>query len=62
SHNGHPLLQGVHQTGAKPSAIFEWIEGFYNPHRHHTGLTDDHGRSLSHVTVEALHTHLEFAA
>ncbi len=44
------------------SAIFEWIEGFYNPHRRHTGLTDDHGRSLSPVTFEALHNHAEIAA
>lgn len=43
-------------------AIFEWIEGFYNHHRRHTSLTDEHGRSLSPVTFEALHTHAEIAA
>ena len=44
------------------SAIFEWIEGCYNPRRRHTSLTDDRGRSLSPVTFEALHTHAENAA
>ena len=44
------------------SAIFEWIEGFYNPYSRHTGLTDDHGRTLSAVNFEALHTRAEIAA
>lgn len=43
-------------------AIFEWIEGFYNPYSRHTGLTDGHGRSLSAVNFEALHTRAEIAA
>ncbi len=46
----------------RASAIFEWIEGFYDPHRRHTGLTDDHGRSLGPVTFQALHTRAEIAA
>lgn len=44
------------------SAIFEWIEGFYNPRRRHTALTDHRGRSLSPVTYEALHTRAQLAA
>jgi len=44
------------------SAIFEWIEGFYNPRRRHTGLTDHRGRSLSPATYEALHNHAHLAA
>lgn len=43
-------------------AIFEWIEGFYNPRRRRTALTDHLGRSLSPATFEALHTHAEIAA
>ncbi|NYI42046.1 transposase InsO family protein [Demequina lutea] len=44
------------------SAIFEWIEGLYNPRRRHTALTDHPGRSLSPATFEALHTHARHAA
>ncbi len=44
------------------SVIFEWIEGFYNPRRRHTSLTDEHGRSLSPVMFEALHIRAEIAA
>jgi transposase InsO family protein len=33
------------------SAIFEWIEGFYNPRRRHSGLG-----YLSPAQFEALHT------
>ena len=33
------------------SAIFEWIEGFYNPTRRHTALDN-----LSPVEFERLHT------
>ncbi len=43
-------------------AIFEWIEGFYNPRRRHTSLTDQRGRSLSPAMFEALHTRAEIAA
>ncbi len=43
-------------------AIFEWIEGFYNPRRRHTSLTDERGRSLSPAMFEALHTRAEIAA
>lgn len=39
------------------SAMFEWIEGFYNPRRRHTSLGD-----LSPVDYEALHTAAEIAA
>ncbi|MEW2012442.1 MULTISPECIES: integrase core domain-containing protein [Microbacterium] len=39
------------------SAMFEWIEGFYNPHRRHTSLGD-----LSPADYEALHTTTEIAA
>ena len=39
------------------SAMFEWIEGFYNPRRRHTSLGD-----LSPVEFEALHTAAEIAA
>ncbi|GAA2567614.1 hypothetical protein GCM10009862_02880 [Microbacterium binotii] len=39
------------------SAMFEWIEGFYNPRRRHTSLGD-----LSPADDEALHTTAEIAA
>jgi transposase InsO family protein len=39
------------------SAMFEWIEGFYNPRRRHTSLGD-----LSPADYEALHTTAEIAA
>ena len=39
------------------SAIFEWIEGFYNPRRRHSSLGN-----LSPVEFEALHTSVELAA
>ncbi|WP_062311226.1 IS3 family transposase [Demequina rhizosphaerae] len=39
------------------SAMFERIEGFYNPSRHHTGLGD-----ISPVAYEALHTRAAIAA
>ncbi|MGA0569047.1 IS3 family transposase [Rathayibacter sp. KR2-224] len=39
------------------SAMFEWIEGFYNPRRRHSSLGD-----LSPAEFEALHTHTEIAA
>lgn len=44
------------------SAIFEWIEGFYNPRRRHTALTDHRGRSLSPATFETLHNRAHIAA
>jgi putative transposase len=39
------------------SAIFEWIEAFYNPVRRHTSIGD-----LSPIDFEALHTAAEVAA
>jgi putative transposase len=39
------------------SAIFEWIEAFYNPVRRHTSIND-----LSPIEFEALHTAAEVAA
>ena len=39
------------------SAMFEWIEGFYNPRRRHTGLGN-----ISPADYEALHTAAEIAA
>jgi len=39
------------------SAMFEWIEGFYNPRRRHTSLGN-----LSPADYEALHTTAEIAA
>lgn len=39
------------------SAIFEWIEGFYNPRRRHSSLGN-----LSPVEFETLHTSVELAA
>jgi transposase InsO family protein len=39
------------------SAMFEWIEGFYDPTRRHTSLGD-----LSPAEFEALHTAAEAAA
>ncbi|MGB3373535.1 MAG: IS3 family transposase [Microbacterium sp.] len=39
------------------SAMFEWIEGFYNPRRRHTSLGN-----LSPAEYEALHTAAEIAA
>jgi putative transposase len=39
------------------SAIFEWIEAFYNPVRRHTSIGD-----LSPIEFEALHTAAEVAA
>jgi putative transposase len=39
------------------SAIFEWIEGFYNPRRRHTSLGN-----LSPVEFEALHNTADLAA
>jgi len=39
------------------SAMFEWIEGFYNPRRRHTSLGD-----LSPADYGALHTTAEIAA
>lgn len=39
------------------SAMFEWIEGFYNPRRRHTSLGD-----LSPADYEALHNTAEIAA
>ena len=44
------------------AAIFEWIEGFYNPTRRHTALRDEHGRSLSPARFEALHNRAATAA
>ncbi|WP_243768962.1 IS3 family transposase, partial [Leifsonia sp. TF02-11] len=39
------------------SAMFEWIEGFYNPRRRHSALD-----YLSPADYEALHTTAEIAA
>jgi transposase InsO family protein len=39
------------------SAMFEWIEGFYNPRRRHTALGN-----LSPAEFEALHTSTDLAA
>lgn len=39
------------------SAMFEWIEGFYNPRRRHTSLGD-----LSPADYETLHAAAEIAA
>ncbi len=39
------------------SAIFEWIEAFYNPVRRHTSIGD-----LSPIEFEALHTAAKVAA
>lgn len=39
------------------SAMFEWIEGFYNPRRRLSSLGD-----LSPTDLEALHTAAEIAA
>ena len=39
------------------SAMFEWIEGFYNPRRRHTSLGN-----LSPPDYETLHTAAEIAA
>ncbi len=39
------------------SAMFEWIEGFYNPRRRHTSLGD-----LSPADDEDLHTTADIAA
>lgn len=39
------------------SAMFEWIEGFYNSRRRHTSL-----ENLSPAEFEALHTAAEIAA
>ena len=39
------------------SAMFEWIEGVYNPRRRHTSLGD-----LSPADYETLHTATEIAA
>jgi len=39
------------------SAMFEWIEGFYNPRRRHTSLDN-----LSPADYETLHTTAEIAA
>jgi len=39
------------------SAMFEWIEGFYNPRRRHTSLDN-----LSPADYEAIHTAAEIAA
>src|ERR1700709_2190439 len=39
------------------SAIFEWIEGFYNPIRRHTNID-----GLSPVKFEDLHKHADTAA
>ena len=39
------------------SAMFEWIEGFYNPRRRHTSLGN-----ISPADYEALHTAAEIAA
>ena len=39
------------------SAIFEWIEGWYNPHRRHTSIGD-----LSPVDYERLYTAADEAA
>jgi hypothetical protein len=41
----------------RSGAMFEWIEGFYNPHRRHTSLGD-----LSPADYGALHTAAEIAA
>ena len=43
------VTQPVEQQLA--SAIFEWIEAWYNPRRRHTSLGD-----LSPIEFEALHT------
>ncbi|WP_083696457.1 integrase core domain-containing protein [Microbacterium sp. RURRCA19A] len=39
------------------SAMFEWIEGFYNPRRRHSALD-----YLSPADYEALHATIEIAA
>ena len=39
------------------TAMFEWIEGFYNPRRRHTSLGN-----ISPADYEALHTAAEIAA
>jgi len=39
------------------SAIFEWVEAFYNPVRRHSGLGN-----LAPVEDETLHTHAATAA
>lgn len=39
------------------SAMFEWIEGFYNPTRRHTALGN-----LSPVEFERIHNHAASAA
>ncbi len=39
------------------SAMFEWIEGFYNPRRRHSALD-----YLSPADYEAIHTAAEIAA
>ena len=46
-----------HSRAQLASAMFEWIEGFYNPRRRHTGLGD-----LSPADYEALHIAAEIAA
>jgi putative transposase len=51
------LLDRRRWTTKAGSAIFEWIEAFYNPIRRHTGIGGH-----SPATLEALHTAAENAA
>jgi len=53
------LLDRRHWTSKSElsSAIFEWIEAFYNPVRRHSSIGD-----LSPVEFEALHTAAQVAA
>ena len=53
-----PLDRTVWDSRAQlASAMFEWIEGFYNPRRRHSSLGN-----LSPADYETLHTAAEIAA